>query len=324
MQGLAVQEGAGGMTIATVAADGLSVEERACLYSLSINGLLETRTLTPDPHATLHGIYLGPLHITFGELSPRVSRRTRALYARDRFDGIALQLVRAGRWHARIGSRTLAGEPGTLALFDFAQSFSMTDEADRSFVNVIIPRAMACRLADDPARLHGRLIDPATGGVLSGFLTGLVVHASSLKVEHGPALAEMLFELVVLAFRTEDDQRFEERRSPERRLRDRVERVVEMRLSASDLTPDWIARKLGVSRTDLYAAFSGIGGVARLIWDRRLAAARAMLLDSAEDRTIGAIALMFGFASDAHFSRAFKKQYGATPTAARQAAAQAA
>jgi AraC-like DNA-binding protein len=143
------------------------------------------------------------------------------------------------------------------------------------------------------------------------------VHASALRVEQGPALAEILIELLVLAFRTEDDRHFEERRSPERRLRDRVERLVGMRLSASDLTPDWIARKLGVSRTDLYAACNGSGGVARLIWDRRLAAARAVLLDPAEDRTIGAIALMFGFASDAHFSRAFKKQYGVTPTAAR-------
>jgi AraC-like DNA-binding protein len=300
---LMVQQSDGGIAVITVAADGLPAEQHAQLYTLTINGLLDTRTLTPEPRGILHGLHLEPLHITFGDLSPRVSRRTRALAARDRFDGIALQLVRAGRWHGRVGGRAVGGEAGTMMLFDFTQSFTVTDEIDRSFVNVIIPRPLAARLADDPATLHGRALDALAGGALGGFLTGLVAQAAALRAEQAPALAEVVMALATLAFRAEGDRRTPERRGPERRLRDRVERLVGQRLSAEDLSPDWIARKLGVSRTELYAAFDGGGGIARLVWDRRLAAARAALLDPFEARTIGAIAHLFGFTSDAHPER---------------------
>jgi AraC-like DNA-binding protein len=90
-----------------------------------------------------------------------------------------------------------------------------------------------------------------------------------------------------------------------------------LNLSARTLTPAWIADKLAISRTQLYAAFPK-GGVAKLIWERRLAAAHAALTDPEERRTIAAISGLFGFASDAHFSRAFSKKYGMSPSAARR------
>lgn len=308
----------GGVAVVTVDTDGLPVAQRAQHYAMSINGLLETRTLTPEPRATLHGFHIGPLHIVFGEFSPRISRRTRALCARDRYDGIALQLVRSGRWHGRVAGRPVAGESGTSILLDFAQCFTVTNEVGSAFVMVMIPRSLAARLADNPADLHGRSLDVAAGGVLAGILGGLVSHAGALRADDGAALSEVLMTLLGLAFPVEDD-RIGARPGTTGRLRERLERLVDMRLNAEDLSPDWIARKLGVSRTELYAAADGSGGIARLIWERRLVAARDVLADPSDDRTIGTIAHLFGFASNAHFSRAFKKRFGVTPTAARSA-----
>ncbi len=318
---VAVRQGERGMTIVTVETDRVRPEARAQLYAMALNGLLHTKTLTPDPHATVHGFFLGPLQIVFGEATPRVSQRTRALCTRDRFDGIALLLVRAGAWRGRIAGRAAAGGAGTLMLFDLAQTFTITDEIDREFVMVVAPRSIAARLAADPAELHGRAIDVTDGAVLASFMNSLAVNAASLRAADGAPLAEVLLSLIGIAL--SHGHQVLGRVQPDEAdlIRDRVMRLISIRISADDLTPEWIAAKLGISRSRLYAAFTGGEGVARRIWDRRLTAARDALSDPTENGTIGAIAGRFGFASEAHFSRAFRRKFGITPTDARRGTA---
>lgn len=310
----------GGVTVATVALDeGLSAEDHAQHYALAVNGLFQIRPTTPNPRSTLHGLYLGPLHITSGTTSARVTRRTKQLCDRDRFDGIALQWARAGAWQGRIEGRVIDGAPGTMTLFDLTQPFTISDESERDFVIVMIPRTLAVRLAADPATLHGRMIDAADGALLGGFLGGLIAHPDALRADQAPALADIAIELAALALGGDEAPAM--RPGTDRRLwvRERVERLVNMRLAADDLTPEWIARKLGLSRTELYTAFSA-EGVSRLIWDRRSAAAQSLLADPDEQRSIAMIAQACGFVSKAHFSRAIKQRYGLTPSALRQAA----
>jgi AraC-like DNA-binding protein len=58
------------------------------------------------------------------------------------------------------------------------------------------------------------------------------------------------------------------------------------------------------------------------IWRQRLLAARRQLADPARaGSTIGEIALVCGFATQAHFASVFKAAYGLTPTQFRQQAA---
>ena len=310
----------GGITIATVEQDSrLSAEEHARQYALATNGLFQTRMTTREPKATLHGLFLGVLHVTFGTVSPRVTRRTAALCQRDRFDAIALQWNRSGASHGQVGGQSVAAEAGTLMFLDFSRPFSLTTEGDRSFIIVMIPRVLSGRLADDAAALHGRMIDAADCAILTGFLSGLIAHPEALRAKQGPALADMLIELTRLALQTREALPMPAGSDLPQVTRERVERLIDMRLHAGDLTPEWIARKMNLSRTELYAAFPS-GGVAAQIWQRRLAAAQALLTNPREDRPISAIARLLGFASNAHFSRAFKRRYGLTPTESREAA----
>jgi AraC-like DNA-binding protein len=318
--GPALNTSEGGITVATVELGShLSAEEHARQYKLATNGLFETRMTTPDPNATLRGMFLGALHVTFGDVSPRVNRRTTALCSRDRFDSIALQWNRCGAWHGRIGGQTIAGVAGTLILLDLSRPFSFINETARSFVIVMIPRLLATRLIDDPAALHGRTIDAREGAILIGFLSGLVAHPEALRADQGLELADTLLGLTRLALRANEAPPIPAESDAWEPIRQRVGRLIDMRLHAGDLTPEWIARKLNLSRTQLYAAFQR-EGIAAQIWDRRLAAAQALLTDPREDRPINVIARLLGFASDAHFSRVFKRRYGVTPTACRKAA----
>ncbi|WP_341207580.1 helix-turn-helix domain-containing protein [uncultured Sphingomonas sp.] len=311
-----VREGA---AIATVEMMGMAPAEHTACYRRALNDLLDVRVTSDCPEAVLHGFYIGEIHVSHGRHSPRTVRRTQKTASRDGFDGIALQLTQEGYWQGRTRDRSLSGEPGAVALFDFRQSFTLSDIGDRSFVNVLIPRASARRTIEDPASLHGSLAVGAKGAALAGFLDGLIAHAPAVRAAHTSALSNVLMELVALTFDASDDGRLVEQKSPDRRLMDRVERLIGQRLSARDLTPEWIADKLGVSRSQLYSA-SPSGGIVRLIWDRRLAAVHAALIDPSEQRTIATLSGLFGFASNAHFSRAYTKRYGVSPSAARKAA----
>ncbi|AUH44948.1 AraC family transcriptional regulator [Streptomyces sp. CMB-StM0423] len=89
--------------------------------------------------------------------------------------------------------------------------------------------------------------------------------------------------------------------------------LAEQRLADADLSPTMLARELNVSVRTLQRAFA-VGGesVAAYIRERRLESARRAL--SASRLTVSEIAAHWQFADGSHFSRAFKRRYGLTPT----------
>lgn len=73
-----------------------------------------------------------------------------------------------------------------------------------------------------------------------------------------------------------------------------------------------------MSRATLYRLFESIGGIAAYIQSRRLARAYAALVRPAHrHRRLYDIALDWGFVSEAHFSRSFRRAFGLSPSEAR-------
>ena len=73
-----------------------------------------------------------------------------------------------------------------------------------------------------------------------------------------------------------------------------------------------------MSRATLYRLFEPLGGVSSYIQERRLARAYAALIHPAHrHRPIYDIAFDCGFASEAHFSRAFRLFFGLPPSELR-------
>jgi AraC-like DNA-binding protein len=103
----------------------------------------------------------------------------------------------------------------------------------------------------------------------------------------------------------------------------RIRDVIEAHLAEPDLTPAWIADACGTSVRGLYRHFMGLNmSVCEWIRERRLERCREDLQDPRwSGRTITEIAFRWGFNDAAHFSRAFKSRYGASPRALRSAAA---
>lgn len=105
------------------------------------------------------------------------------------------------------------------------------------------------------------------------------------------------------------------------RLVERIRRVVEARLGDALLSIDDIAQACGCSKRYLHIAFaqhSEGGSLTQYILTQRLTACKNELAQiEPASRSIAEVAYRWGFTDPAHFSRAFRKAYGITPTAFR-------
>lgn len=103
-----------------------------------------------------------------------------------------------------------------------------------------------------------------------------------------------------------------------RRLR-QIDEVVEERLD-TQLTVSELAREFGISAGFFSREFKSAFGRTphQYIVDKRLASARAKLLQSRQD--LSAIAFACGFSSHSHMTARFKERFGITPAQLRQEA----
>lgn len=92
-----------------------------------------------------------------------------------------------------------------------------------------------------------------------------------------------------------------------------AQELADARLTDGDLSSDRLAHELHVSVRTLQRAFAEVGEpVSAYVRRRRLEQARQLL--SAGGSSVSEAAARFRFADSSHFIRAFRRQYGSTPT----------
>ncbi|MCC9204161.1 helix-turn-helix domain-containing protein [Arthrobacter sp. zg-Y769] len=94
---------------------------------------------------------------------------------------------------------------------------------------------------------------------------------------------------------------------------------IQAHLGEPDLSMPRVARAVGISERHLTRVFAEAGtSPAKYVLENRLARAHELLADPTHSATpITELAASVGFVSAAHFSRAFRQQYGCTPRDAR-------
>jgi AraC-like DNA-binding protein len=115
-------------------------------------------------------------------------------------------------------------------------------------------------------------------------------------------------------------QDFAERAAPAR-LRE-IKKYVIDKLGASDLTISDVASANGISPRQVQRLFELEGETfSEFVLTRRLHNVRTALLDSRQaHRSVSEIALANGFGDVSYFNRAFRRQFGASPSEVRRAA----
>lgn len=265
-------------------------------------------------HADLSAHHLGDLLFSRTALSAQRFVRTPAMIRRDGLDHFLIQVYRSGGYTGMAGERAIRLAAGQVSVLDLAKPMT-TDACESETLSLLVPRPLLDALLPTDA-LHGAAFGGELAGVFIDYAQALHRRLPALSRADAPFVVRPLLELFAgmaaarlpLTPSRSEQQEF---------ALARAKRHIERQLASPTLSPAAIGAAAGISRGTLYRLFEPLGGVAHYVLARRLARCREALLDPAERRRIADIAYAHGFVSEAHFSRAFRRRYGQSPSEAR-------
>ena len=241
----------------------------------------------------------------------RIQRDRRRVEAAP--DHYLFQLWRSGRYRGTIAGRSALISSGSVAMISRRHMLDgMFDRSDT--IGFVVPCAHLNALALED---HELLFDAARNRLLVTQILSLHRRLPTMRSNDASLLAD---EIVAFLRRLLDPSKASdvlEGRELYGGLHALAQMIVQENLSQPNLSPDFIAGQMQVSRATLYRLFEPGEGVMNFVQHERLKAVRNALADPMETRTISQLAEVFAFSSVAHLSRSFRNRYGVPPQAWR-------
>ena len=247
-------------------------------------------------------------------------RRDAVRPLRDGVDAVMVQVFARGGVRAEDDARTLAG-PGAVVGFDLVRPMA-TVNSDFDLINLFIPRDRIAKRLDRPDSLHLAAVDPGEplGGLTADYLAGLQGRIDGMDAQEAATGVEAAIGLIAECFngrtRRSDTEPFHAHALLET-LKGKVRAAV---TTGRNPGVEEVVAMSGASRAGVYRMFEPLGGIAAFIRAERLRAALRMIAADppGRERPLGEIAQAHGFASDSHFTRAFRAEFGVAPSQARR------
>ena len=274
------------------------------IYREMISDVFEAeREEHPAPFsANVRASAFGSMFLHYGSHDAATYRRDAARTRSDGLDDFGLLAVSSGRFDFAAGNREGQLKAGQILVID--RSAPLVLRAGRNVQATLnIPRDLMRDLcSSDPE--HGSVLAGRGGKILHGFLQTVGRLGST-----GEATEKALYALLEEALNESVDRELPQS--------DRLEWIratalafIEERLTDPDLPVDRMCREIGVSRSNLYRAFGGVG-VADVVQRKRLERARLLLRSSGAQ--VADVARKCGFRSPSSLSAQFRRYYGITP-----------
>lgn len=306
--------------------DGVSTGERYELWRESISCIFDVeadREVRSERfNAVLDANMFGSVMLARTQTQRQTWTRSPSIMARDGMDHYMVQLYEEGQMIWETGTGPVEMPRNGLVVFDLAQEVSLKTN-DFTNISLIIPRDMLEGAMKSPNDQHLRVLtgEEPMVKLLRDHMRSLKTLAGRMTARQAVEIAPATVGLTAACLNAAVDQEVPDQREGVAMAQLAViRRFIEENLSEPDLSADWIARRVGVSRSKLYSMFDAFGGVTAYVRDRRLRRALLALTDKASmHRPIYDIALASGYTSDAAFSRAFRARYGLSPRDVRQA-----
>lgn len=299
---------------------GLSAADAFAVWRDSVSVIFDSTLEADDAksfHAEMGVFHLGDL--LFGRTSLGMQRfaRTPRMIRRDGLDHFLVQIYSKGGYRGDADGEPIDLHAGEISVLDLAKPLSSkADAADT--LSLMIPRNMLDPLLITDA-LHGSVLRGTPATLFSAYAYTLQRRLPSLRRDETPLVVNATVELLAALLRPQTTRSDDVMTTVRQELAlARAKRYIENHLPRPQLTPEEIRTAAAVSRASLYRMFEPYGGVGRYILARRLARCCQALENPRDRRLIAEIAYAHGFVSEAHFSRAFCREYGVAPGEARR------
>lgn len=280
------------------------------------SSFLEIEIDSPDRDrfsARLDQFDLGPATVSLVQADSQSIRRTPERIARSGYAGFFLLQLRSGRLGLQQYGRECVVEPGDSVLIDCNGSYRLECLGKTRSVAVRFSHDWLRNWVPGPERLTAKPIrsDGAWGSVLSSALATLDSEHETDFALPPSAVAEQFGSLLALAVGPETHAL-----TPSDKLLNRIRGTIRDRCSDPGLTPTSVADAHGISKRYLHYLFAQKSITFRSELIRvRLDAAQRLLSDKRYSAlTVGEVAARCGFLEPSHFTRRFRKAYGAGPS----------
>lgn len=235
---------------------------------------------------------------------------------RDPVDHWMMTLFLDGGAQTASQERSFQGGPGAVQIHPLGRPFE-GQVSDSQMLMMFVPRDFCRELASSVGAVEFSTLDGGMGHLFADYLAGLANRLPSLSVADIPGLAAATRAMILACVAPSGDRLEEAKTHITGVLLEKARQYINANLYDPQLSKEELCRELGISRTRLYRLFEPTGGVMRYIQHRRLVDAHRALADPTDTRRILEIAEQRGFNDGAEFSRAFRREFGYSPSDVR-------
>lgn len=231
-------------------------------------------------------------------------------YRRARSEGLSDGL---DHWVLALRLNDADGQPEELLLGALSLGFGLR-QLGGHWCGVLIQPEHLPQLA--PVFATGRALplrSPAAR-MLGGMLPRMAALADEISAEDTPRLEAALSTMLTACLTGLEMRPASTRQQLEAARRAKVVALVDAALADPELSPGMLVKRSGISRSELYRCFAPIGGIARVIQQRRLRQAYRELVRADAPASVSRIGEAVGFFDPSSFTRAFRREFGCTPS----------
>jgi AraC-like DNA-binding protein len=275
-----------------------------------------------DYHGFIREARFGAVTMTDVLLSEqRISRRERHIAKLDK-DCYYVEFVQHGKVNILQSGQSLLSNASVGAIFSASEAYDLECVGKVRSLYLEIPRKeFAERFRKDRIPVTRTMATGrGLGRIAAEFSSMLALEGAALEAPARDRLGTELMDVLALALEMGEEDGLTADRTVQRvRLRS-VKAWIEEHLADLDLSLEKVAKNNGISLRHLHYLFRLTDmSVSEWIWDRRLQRCYDALT-SREPRlpSVTEVAYRFGFSSSSHFSTAFRRKFGISPSDLRR------
>lgn len=243
--------------------------------------------------------------------------RTETDIRRDYGENLFLIIQLEGTCGIEQKGRQSLVEPGDCILVDSSRPSRFHFGGKYSnHISVHMPRQLLFSKATQALEVSRRVYAEDPMAVMLGALVAKLVKTDAAD-KRAPHLRQLLFDTTRQAFATEDEHEYLPKTDSSGARLEIIQVLIDRHLTEENLTPRWLADRLGISLRTLQDDFNEIGTTATsLIRLRRLHLAKEQLMssrDAGHKPNIADVAFSAGFNDISYFNRCFRQLFDCTP-----------
>jgi AraC-like DNA-binding protein len=239
--------------------------------------------------------------------------RTKTLIRRNPLDPWVITIGRHATSSLTVAGRQFEAKPGVPFIVSLGEELVSQRSQDER-LQLYLSRDDFGDIAPVMDASRGSAVDSAMGRLLADYILMIERRLPDIPAEERTQLKDAIGAMVAACVAPTTDRMAEANAQLDLGRMERVRRAVRKHLRSPALGPRLLCRYVGTSRSQLYRLLESEGGVARYIQRQRLLAAYAILCDPLAGKPIATIAEDFCFGDASGFSRAFRQEFGISPS----------